>query len=180
MPQIKPHLVVIAVDDSDPQDDLLYARTMIRDAQGLPVAVRPYLEGVPEFLLPLAYRVKLIRITCSVLYQRLGKYFKSAEQVTSDQLLAFENRYAHYRPEEAPKWENAFAKTEELLLAIQRYVRSQGSQTAILNYPYAPAVTRSYCLEWRKQFNLGADQIYEPAFHTYQRQVCRSQRDPVL
>jgi hypothetical protein len=75
VPQIKPHLVVIAVDDSDPQDDLLYARTMIKDAQGLPESVRPYLEGVPEFLLPLAYRVKLIRVTCSVLYQRIGKYF---------------------------------------------------------------------------------------------------------
>ena len=87
--RIKPHLVVIAVDDSDPQDDLLYARTMIKDAQGLPVSVRPYLEGVPEFLLPLAYRVKLIRITCSVLYQRFGKYFKSAEQVDKRSAAGF-------------------------------------------------------------------------------------------
>ena len=68
--------------------------------------------------------------------------------------------------------------TGDLLLAIQRYVRSQGSQIAILNYPYAPAVTRSYCLEWRKQFNLGADQIYEPVFHAYQRRFAEANAIP--
>jgi hypothetical protein len=178
VPRIKPHIVVIAVDDSDPQDDLLYARTMIKDAQGLPVSVRPYLEGVPNFLLPLAYRVKLLRVTCSVLYQRIGKHFRSAAQAESDQLLSFENRYAYYKPEEAAKWEKAFLKTEGLLLAIQHYVSSQGSQIAILNYPYAPAVTRSYCREWRKQFNLGADQIYEPVFHAFQRRFAESNGIP--
>jgi hypothetical protein len=177
-PQIKPHLVVIAVDDSDPQDDLLYARTMIRDAQGLPVSVRPYLEGVPKFLLPLAYHVKLVRVTCSVLQQRIGKYYTSPEQAESEKLLSFANRYEHYKPEEAAKWENAFAKTGELLLAIQRYVRSQGSQIVLLNYPYAPAVTRSYCLEWRRQFNLGADQIYEPVFHACQRRFAEANAIP--
>lgn len=178
VPQIKPHLVVIAVDDSDPQDELLYARTMIKDAQGLPVSVRPYLEGVPEFLLPLAYRVKLIRVTCSVLYQRVGKYFISPEQAESKQLLSFANRYGYYRMEEAAKWENAFSMALDLLSAIHRYVRSQGSQLAILNYPYAPSITQSYCLEWRKQFNLGADQIYEPVFHSYQRRFAEANAIP--
>ncbi len=177
-PQIKPHLVVIAVDDSDAQDDLLYARTMIKDAQGLPVSVRPYLEGVPKFLLPLAYHVKLIRVTCSIVHQRIGKYFISPEQAESAKLLSFENRYGWYKPEEAAKWENAFSRTEDLLLAIQRYVRSRGAQTAILNYPYAPSVTRSYCVEWRKQFNLGADQIYEPIFHAYQRRFAEANAIP--
>lgn len=176
--QIKPHMVILAVDDSDPQDDLLYARTMIKDEQGLAVSVRPYLAGVPKFLLPLAYRVKLVRLICSVLYQRIGKHFRSAAQAESDQLLAFENRYAHYEPEEAAKWEHAFSRTGDLLLAIHRYVRSRGAQTVILNYPYPPAVTRAYCLEWRKQFNLGADRIYEPVFHAWQRRLAEANAIP--
>jgi hypothetical protein len=178
VPQIKPHLVVVAVDDSDAQDDLLYARTMIKDAQGLPVSVRPYLEGVPKFLLPLAYRIKLIRVTCSVLHQRIGKYFIPPEQAEKNQLLSFANRYGYYKPEEAAKWENAFSKTCDLLGAIQRYVRSQGSDIAILNYPYAPSVTRSYCIQWRKQFNLGSDRIYESVFHAYQRRFAETNAIP--
>jgi lysophospholipase L1-like esterase len=68
--------------------------------------------------------------------------------------------------------------TQDLLLAIQRYVRSQGSHIVILNYPYAPAVTRSYCVEWRKQFNLGSDQIYEPLFHASQRRFAEKNGMP--
>ncbi len=178
LPKLKPHLVVIAVDDSDPQDDLLYGRTMVRDGQGLAVSVRPYLEGVPEWLEPLAYRVKLVRLTCSVLQQRVWSRLLTPDEISQRELLSFANRYEHYRPEAVDKWRPAFETTADLLLALDRYIRSQGSLAVILNYPYAPLVTRDYCLQWRKQFKLGADTLYDPAFHEFLRGFARAHEIP--
>lgn len=178
LPKLKPHLVVIAVDDSDPQDDLLYARTMVKDAQGLAVSARPYLEGVPKWMEPLAYHIKLLRLSCSVLQQRIGSRFLTPDEIRQKDLLSFANRYEHYKPEKAKKWEPAFKATGDLLLAIDRYIRSQGSLAVILNYPYAPLVTRDYCIQWRKQFNLGADKLYDPAFHAFLRGFAQANKIP--
>lgn len=46
-PKIKPDLVVLAVDDSDPQDDLLYRFSLKVDEHGLPLSVYPVIPGVP-------------------------------------------------------------------------------------------------------------------------------------
>src|SRR5262249_22649925 len=75
-PILKPHIVVLALDDSDPQDDLLYKNSLKTDDRGLPLAVYPGLPGVPDSLLPVAKRIKLVRHV-SGLYD---KFIKRIEQ----------------------------------------------------------------------------------------------------
>lgn len=65
-PRIQPHLVVLALDDSDPQDDILYSPSVEFDATGLPVSVYPALRGVPNWLDPVARRIKMLRLLFSL------------------------------------------------------------------------------------------------------------------
>jgi hypothetical protein len=184
LPRLKPHLVVIAVDDSDPQDDYWYRKSLVVDSDGLPVSVYPHLAGVPTWLSPAARKVKLIRVVLGRLYpairDALNERGWGGEDEDEDE-HAFahrDNRYAHFRTEVSPSWQPRFDRTLGLLDAELSYCAKNGVPVALVNYPYAPAVTTRYALEWRKGFNLDADELYDPVFHALQRDLAASRGVP--
>jgi len=175
-PELKPHLVVLAVDDSDLQDDLVYSPMVVRDGDGLPLSVYPAPPGVPRWLLPIAKRSKLVRLALAQLHR--GRI--QAERRSWDPLdrRLMTNRYSHYIPEHASAWEPEFSRSMALIDAIVRYCRRHEMQIAIVNYPYLPAVTRLHGREWRKLFGLDGDRIYDPVWHRVQRQYAESRQVP--
>jgi hypothetical protein len=168
--------VVLSVDDSDPQDDLVYASMVRKDGDGLPVSVYPVPPGVPRWLLPIARRIKLVRLTLAALHRTRAKIHRMARDPRDRRL--FTNRYAHFVPEQAGAWAPEFSRSMELIDAIVRYCRRHEIEIAIVNYPYLPAVTRLYGGEWRKLFGLAGDRIYDPAWHRVQRRYAESRGVP--
>ena len=175
-PELKPHLVVLSVDDSDPQDDLVYSPMVVRDGDGLPLSVYPAAPGVPRWLLPIAKRIKLVRLALAELHRRRIRAERRKRDPLDRGLMT--NRYSHYVPEQAGAWEPEFSRSMELIDAIVRYCRRHEIQIAIINYPYLPAVTRLHGREWRKLFGLDGDRIYDPVWHRVQRQYAESKRVP--
>jgi hypothetical protein len=162
-PILKPHIVVLALDDSDPQDDLLYKDSLKTDDRGLPLAVYPGLPGVPDFLLPVAKRIKLVRHV-SGLYE---KAIKRIEQ-NRDMRMLLENRFGHYRPGPGSEveWNEAFDHSLGLVDAFHRYCMDHEIKLVIINYPYAPAVITDYVGKWvGKRFKFERGVVLEPTFH---------------
>jgi hypothetical protein len=168
--------VVLSVDDSDLQDDLVYSPMVKKDSDGLPLSVYPAPPGTPEWLLPIARRIKLVRLTMAALHKRRTR----SERIKRDprDRRLFTNRYAHYVPENEHAWAPEFSRSLALIDAIVRYCRAHEIQIAIVNYPYPPAVTRLYGIEWRKVFGLDGDRIYDPAWHHVQRRYAEAERVP--
>ena len=174
--ELRPHLVVLAVDDSDLQDDLVYSPMVMKDSDGLPVSVYPAPPGVPQWLLPIARKIKLVRLTMAALHRRRLKDDRIKRDPRDKKL--FTNRYSHYIPENESEWEPEFSRSVQLIDAIVRYCRKHEIQIAIVNYPYPPAVTRRYGIGWRKIFGLEGDRIYDPAWHRVQRRYAESKQVP--
>ena len=65
-PLLKPDILVLSLDDSDPQDDLLYSHLVKTDDRGLPESVYPGLPGVPDLLIPVAKQIKLVRLASGI------------------------------------------------------------------------------------------------------------------
>jgi lysophospholipase L1-like esterase len=173
-PVIRPDLVVIAVDDSDPQDDYWYRTMLERDADGLPISVYPALVGVPHWLVPVARHVKLLRLTLGLIHTR-GLTIRADP---FDQFASPTERLAHYDPARAAAWAPRFDYSIDLIDAMVRYCRRHDIPVAIVNYPYPPAVTTRHCLAWRKGFGLDASRLYEPAFHAAQAEYARAHDVP--
>jgi lysophospholipase L1-like esterase len=162
-PILKPDIVVLALDDSDPQDDLLYKDLLKTDDRGLPLSVYPGLPGVPNSLLPVAKRIKLIRHV-SGLYQN---FIRGIEQ-KRDMRTRLENRFGHYRPGPGSQdqWNEAFDHSLGLVDAFHRYCMDHEIKLVIINYPYAPAVITDYVGEWvGKRFKFERSVVLEPTFH---------------
>jgi lysophospholipase L1-like esterase len=162
-PILKPDLVVLALDDSDPQDDLIYRPYLTTDGDGLPLSVNPLLRGVPGFLVPLATRVKLVRLSLAYLdkaYRRL---------LEPKPLKEWKARFGHYRPGPGTddQWAQLFQHTLSIVSSIQKYCYSNNIKLAILNYPYLPAVTTHDLVSaWRrKHTHFGTEILYQPTFH---------------
>ena len=66
-PKLKPHLVIVAVDDSDPEDDFLYQDLVITDERGFPIAAYPRMPGVPQWLEHTGRKIKMVRLFCGVI-----------------------------------------------------------------------------------------------------------------
>ena len=153
--------MVLGLDDSDPQDDLLYSNTLVTDDQGLPLSVYPGIPGVPSFLTPVARWVKLVRLVGKLgdkVYRRLDK---------NNEIKKFENRWANYRPGggSAKQWAEAFERSLKLVDAFYKYCEGHHIKLLIINYPYAPAVTTKYLSTFRKMFHFDTGIIHAPTFH---------------
>jgi hypothetical protein len=168
---ITPDLVVIAVDDGDPQDDCWYRTMVVRDSDGLPTSVYPALDGIVPA--SVARHVKLFRVAFA-----LAATGGRTRPLTFDQFSSPSERLAHYDPAKAEAWGPRFDRSIELIDAMVRYCRRHGIPVAIVNYPYAPAVTTRHCLAWRTQFGLGASTLYEPRFHAVQAEYARAHGVP--
>ena len=165
-PKLKPNMVVLALDDSDPQDDYVYKDALVIDESGMPVSVYPRLLGVPEELDQLARKLKILRLIFGA-YQ----YYFSASPKASDkerQVLGhIENRLGHYRAGDDEAWNAAFERTLGLVDKIREYCVRNQIQLVIVNYPYAPAVTNQYAQKWAQGFNLNSSQLLTSRFHAY-------------
>jgi hypothetical protein len=171
-PKLKPGLVIIAVDDSDPQDDYIYRKTLIKDDNDLPISVYPAMPGVPEWLKPLAVRIKLIRLSCYALYT-----IKPPKPSTDDLIFGiWRNRYGHYRPNEVKKWESAFSRTINLIGAMINYCRQRDIKVMVVNYPYPPLLIPDHCPEWCDDSGLKPGEIYKSEFHKVVKNFVLSQR----
>lgn len=178
VPEVKPNMVVIAVDDSDPQDDFLYRNMVVKDSTGLPISVYPKLPGVPKSLSGIARKVKLLRLTLWVMHKKkiaMGKAPQDPDEILfgSRQL-----RLSHYLPIVARKWEPIFENTIELIDAMVNYCRKNNITVILVNYPYAPIVTTEYCKQWRKEFLMNSNRLYVPVFHEYQKKYAESRQIP--
>jgi lysophospholipase L1-like esterase len=162
-PLLKPDIVVLSLDDSDPQDDLLYSHLVKTDDRGLPQSVYPGLPGVPDLLIPVAKQIKLVRLVSGIFGRVVNKL-----RSKSDTLRQIENRYGHYRPGPGTdeEWAEAFQRSLRLTDAIHRYCRENQIKLVIINYPYAPAVTTKYRTTWEGDtFNFTPGVILDPTFH---------------
>jgi len=155
-PKLLPNLVVIAVDDSDAQDDFIYKDMVIKDISGMPLAVYPGLPGVPKYLLPLARQSKLLRVTCGILSQKAEQL---APKSKTEEEIAFDgcgNRYGHYLPDSEQKWAPALERTIGYVDKMVKYCRKRDIEVALVNYPYPPAVTQKYGVTWRGPYSMHA------------------------
>jgi|SRR5271157_1100038 len=175
-PVLKPHLIVVSLDDSDPQDDLFCKPLLKTDANGLPVSVYPGLPGVPDWLKPLARQVKLVRLTFG-LGDKVYRRFVAGDPKT---LKRWESRLGHYRPGPGSdeQWAGAFRHTLALVGAMHAYCAARRIGLCVVNYPYPPAVTTKQVVAWRKMFHFGTDRLYEPTFHAAARSFCEGRRVP--
>ena len=162
---IKPHLVLLALDDFDPHEDSVYAPVAVTDDSGLAQSVLPGLPGVPETLIPAARNLKLLRFAYGFAasnFSVLGAYEKKLpDSVFTDK----HNRLGHYQKEQWQAWEPAYARTLSFVDALHKHLRKDGIPLAVVNYPYPPLVTTSCCQEWRKGVSLEGSQIYSSPFH---------------
>jgi|SRR5271157_991257 len=176
-PTLKPDIVVLGLDDSDPQDDLLYSHLLKTDDQGLPLSVYPGLPGVPDFLIPVAKRIKLVRHVSGV-YENMVNRIKRKADIT----MRIENRYGHYRPGPGSEkqWAEAFERTLRLVDAFHSYCVEHEIKLAIINYPYAPAVTTTqYRGTWPGQrFYFTRGVILDPTFHKAVREFASARDIP--
>jgi len=172
-PLLKPHLIIVAVDDSDPQDDYYYHHFLIEGQDDLPLTVFPGLPWMPEFLKPLAREFKTIRL----LFAAMEKSFH-LPKLEDSFYGKWENRIDHYKPGGAKRWKAQFSETLKRLDAIVRYCQRNKIDLVLVNYPYAPAVTKKYNLKWRERFSLNADQNYEPVFHDVQKKYAAVKKIP--
>lgn len=175
-PALKPDMVVLGLDDSDPQDDILYGPMLVTDSRGLPVSVHPGLPGVPHWLKPVASRVKLVRLSLGLGDKAYRKFVDREPQV----LKRWESRLGHYRPGPGTEaqWSGAFQRSHALVAAMHDYCEARGIRFCVINYPYPPAVSQTEGLTWRKHFHFGTDQLYEPSFHEATRTFCQSRKIP--
>lgn len=170
-PAIKPHLVVIAVDDGDFQDDYMLRDTLVLNEQGLPIAAYPKLYGVPQGLVGIARTSKFLRLACYVTYQHLHRTFESWRTEEDRYFGDIFYRFDHFKREEVDRWKPAVQHTFELLRAIIRYCKSRGIQVLLVNYPYAAMVTTEYGREPDSQFSLDRHTIYHPSLHALQAEL---------
>ncbi|MGE3819427.1 MAG: hypothetical protein AB7I30_08330 [Isosphaeraceae bacterium] len=175
-PALRPHLVVVGLDDSDPQDDLLYQPLLVADPEGLPVSVHPGLPGVPGWLKPLARRIKLVRLSFG-LGDKVYRRFVVQEPRA---LKRWENRLGHYRPGPGTdaEWARVFEHTLSLVAAMKAHCDDRGITFCVVNYPYPPAVSTTAVVAWRKNFHFGKDRLYEPSFHVAVRAFCERRAIP--
>jgi hypothetical protein len=162
-PTLKPDIVVLALDDSDPQDDLVYSHLVKTDQHGLPLSVYPGLPGVPASLVPIAKHVKLVRHVSGL----WNRYTKKVGRDTDLRRLG-PNRYGHYRPgiRSEEQWREAFERSLALVDAFSLYCTDHRIKLAIINYPYAPAVTTHYTSTWTgDKFNFTPGLVLDPTFH---------------
>ena len=173
-PQFKPNLIVLGVDDSDPQDDYIYRNMVKLDSDGLPISVYPALSNVPPQLARLVRTSKILRLFFAARPQRTD------EEGSDSYLAQWENRLGHYFPEEEEQqhWKSAFERTLGLMDAIVRYCRQNDIKVVILNYPYPPAVTTRYSREWRHNLRMDPDKLYTPSFHAREREFAEARNVP--
>jgi len=176
-PVLRPNLVVISVDDSDPQDDLIYSHTVVLDKEGLPLSVYPdVLPGNPERVPPDLYnllrRSKLLRVAWNEWYRKLS-YKGAMKKSTKDERLIATNRYGHYLPDSGRDWEPAFQRTITLVDAMIEYCRRRGIDVMLVNYPYHPAFMPDGNKGFRDNWNLHGPQLYDPSFHPYLESYAR-------
>ncbi len=176
-PEIKPNLVVISVDDSDPQDDLLYREAVVLDETGLPLSVYPdVLPGHPERIPPDLYnllkRSKLLRIAWNEWYHKLN-HRKSANQAAQSEGAIATNRYGHYLPDSGKDWAPTFERTVTRVDAMVEYCRRNGIAVMLVNYPYHPAFMPDGNQRFRDQFNMPGPRLYNPSFHPYLESYAR-------
>jgi len=177
-PIVRPHLVVIAIDDSDPQDDWLYRDLVVKDRDGLPLSVYPGLRGVPDWLLPLARRLKLVRLTCALLNRLAGPLDPEQGDREFKAFGSANQRYNHLFPGKRKAWRPLIDRTISFVDTMVRYCRDRGIGVALVNYPLPPTVTTRHCQEWRRRFGLGRDRLYDSPLHAATRSYAQSHGVP--
>jgi hypothetical protein len=178
-PVFNPHLVVLAVDDSDPQDDYLYRNFLEVDSRGLPISVYPIMPGVPPLVRGLARKSKLVRSYFA--YVSSGDINKADRRPGYDAYLErWDSRLAHYLSgtEEQAKWKGAFSRSLNLVEAFINYCKEHNIKVVLVNYPYPPGATKDYGRQWRRQFRMDPDTIYTTPFHDLQRDLAESRAVP--
>ena len=176
-PLLRPHLVVIAVDDSDPQDDYMYASMVEDDADGLPMSVYPKLPGVPSLLIPVARLSKFVRLSLFQSHKFWHDVVLRRWRSEEDRYLGdIYFRYSHFKREDLHRWGSAFKRTLSVLDAMVRYCRRNQMDVLLVNYPYSAVVSGEINTRWRTRFDLDPHRTYEPVFHRLQRNFAMRRR----
>lgn len=178
-PTVRPQLVVLAIDDSDPQDDYVYAReTIERDSSGMPTAVYPGIEGTPHCLTSIARQSKLVRLFFFSMFQ-IRRRINEENKSDDDRYIGdFPYRYAHFKDEEAPRWLGAFARTMSYVDMIVHFCKSRDIQVVLVSYPYEPAVTDTYASFWIDRFHFPGKGMVNPQFHILQKEYAKKEGIP--
>ena len=181
-PVLKPNLVVISIDDSDPQDDLQYIPAVVKDQDGLPISAYPdVLPGHPERISPEIYEFlkhsKLLRLTWRAWHDTFHPRVAAQEASGSEGEYAW-NRYGHYLPDSGKQWGPTFARTMKLIDAMVNYCRKNNIGVVLVNYPYHPAFMPDGHNEFRERFHLPGPRLYVPSFHAYVEDFARQRKLP--
>jgi hypothetical protein len=131
---------------------------------------------VPDFLVPIAKRIKLVRLVSGI----YAKFLKRVKRKL-DPRMQLENRFGHYRPGPGSEkeWQEAFDRSLRLVDAFQLYCKAHQIKVVIFNYPYAPAVTTSYADSWKGlKYNWKRGVILDPTFHKAVREFAKGKDIP--
>ncbi|GEM_PF-2382411 len=169
-PQVRPDLVLLALDPCDLQDDLLYSRTARFSPQGDLLAVSDGHSGLPT------PENTVIRMIQPLKHARVYERTKSAvHRAFSCALVAFRlnptlpaagdllvDRLASTRPGMRERLTPDLARTEGYLCRIRDLCQSRGVPFAIVTYPYPHQLNGREWPEGRLLWGFLPGETYDP------------------
>ena len=176
---LDPDLVIVAVDMSDLQDDLVYEAAAVYEGSEI-VGIRPQIADrgpLIRFFKSLRL-VRRLRSLADGLYAR----YRSGEEDSSDAARDLRtNRFALTRddiaPEEAAKH---WSRTAGYLEKIQRLLRREGVPMLLMTYPYGHQVSGDEWALGRHHYGFAADRTYGDHPERFLRRFAETNEIPFL
>ena len=185
---LKPDAVILWFDFSDLQDDFLYARRLLYDAHGQPVACnRHYLDGRWDWglwllehsalaaylykrIVPTVDRLRILGVREYLRVKRSGQRTKTAvinvsgERRTREDLLAYD-RYLMIRDRAAlPEIERHWQLTGDYILRMRDLLREHGVPFVLAVYPYGVQVGPNQWARGRQPYGFEPGRTYDDPF----------------
>ena len=156
--RLHPHLVILAFDMTDVEEDMFYAEDAVLDSSGTPLGVVATQENPGGYNLIPRGRLKHFMQTHSYLYTLVVRTLSVIRIPTLDQGRRW---YSHTVESSFQPWEKHLRRNEKHIKLISDVCKKRNISFILLGYPYGHQVSPKEWIEGRKLLGIKSE-VYDP------------------